>query len=145
MSEATLRFTLEAASQIALGEPVWIDLVLENRGTGPVLVNGRLAVDEASGLARLHEVSLTVKGPNGQALPFMLDVNGVEPTPADFVVLAAGARHSRRVRLDTPFRMSETGSYSVVGLYHNDVAHERVGLQAFLGALRSEVISLPLR
>ncbi len=143
MSEHQIAPALNIIAPIATTQnrPVWIVVSLHNPLGKTMLVNGRLLVDTADGQPERHEIELAVTGPGGEALDFAANINAPAPADEDFVEIAAGADHSRDIRLDTYFDMKKPGAYSVKVSYSNSVAMTRSGVEAFVG----EVQALPVR
>lgn len=142
MNQPTLRFSVSGPERVKPGEAVSLEFTLSNDGAEPVLVNGRFVVDEGDGLDGHFEVSFDVTGPDGEPLSFLADVDGFEPGPEDFVVVAPHGHHTASARLDHFFRFSAPGAYRLSATYRNTLPVERSGLRAFVGTLTAPPVEL---
>ncbi|PKN57513.1 MAG: hypothetical protein CVU56_10965 [Deltaproteobacteria bacterium HGW-Deltaproteobacteria-14] len=142
MNAPTLRFSIAGPERVRLGEAVPIDLALTNTGATPILVNGRFVVDEDDALDGTFEVSFAVTDPHGAPVGFLADVDGFDPSEADLVLLAPGAAHAGRVRLDRYFMLSEPGEHRLTATYRNTLALERDGRSALVGTCVADPITL---
>jgi hypothetical protein len=137
-----LELVVRAPASAAVGRPVSIEVSLRNVSTSPVLVNGRMLVDEARGLPGRHELEPVVLDPGGAPLPFMQDVDAPEATAADLVVLGPGQAVTRPVALERYFRFARPGAYKLELVYRNDRALERDGGRAFVGRVSAAPLAI---
>jgi hypothetical protein len=140
-----LALVARAPADLALGGAMAIEITLRNTSSQPILVNGRMLVDEASGLPGRHELEPSLVGPDGKPLAFMQDVNAPEAAASDLVELAPGAVVTRKLALDHYFRPAAPGTYRLEVVYRNDRALEREGRRAFVGQVRATPIELVIR
>jgi|GEM_PF-3004217 len=141
-SADTPRFSIAGPDRIRPLQPVPLELILDNPGAAPLLVNGRFVVDEADAPEGCFEVTLTVTGPDGTRLGFMVEVDGFEASDADLVLLAPGEAHTGSVRLDRYFMLSDPGEHTVRATYRNALVFERDGQRAFVGVVEAAPISI---
>jgi hypothetical protein len=140
-----LALVAQAPADLALGRAMAIEITLRNTSSQPILVNGRMLVDEARGLPGRHELEPSLVGPDGKPLPFMQDVNAPEPAVSDLVELAPGAVVTRKLALDHYFRPTTPGTYRFEVVYRNDRPLERNGRRAFVGQIRAIPLELAIR
>lgn len=140
-----LALVAQAPADLVLGKPMAIEVTLRNTSSQPILVNGRMLVDEASGLPGRHELEPRLVGPDGKPLPFMQDVNAPEAAVSDLIDLAPGAVVTRKLALDHYFRPAAPGTYRLELVYRSDRSLDRDGRRAFVGQVRATLIELVIR
>lgn len=140
-----LVLTARAPAALALGQAMPIEITLGNASVQPIVINGRMVIDEATGLSGRHELEAVLTGPAGSPLAFMQDVNAPEAAASDLIELAPGAVVTRQLALDHYFRPTVPGVYRLEVVYRNDRELERDGRPAFVGQVRAAPIDLTIR
>jgi hypothetical protein len=130
--------SLEATSQrrnFPLGSAAPIDLMLRNRSTASVTVNGRLAVGYADGIQR--ELFFTVYDDSGRILPVAddarVDAHVLAPTRDDFITLDPGESVGTTVDASFWYAFQNPGRYTLVFTYDNEQPGAELGLEAWTG------------
>jgi hypothetical protein len=129
-------------SRYSAGEPVHVRFQLLNLGSDPVIVNGRLAINEPN---RVGEIWLQGRGPDGRALPFIADVNVGEPPAAEFATLPPSRLIGRHYDASRYLLFAQPGDYELMATYHNRWAGvEGVSSVAWTGELRAKPLTFTL-
>lgn len=108
---------LAKQAEFKAGEPVELEAVLQNGGDHPLWVNKRLLLNSAFVPPQFREVSLEVRGPEGQEVRFSCKIRAGEALPKDYVVLKAGEKLSTPLALQQCFDLSKEGMYTVTAHY----------------------------
>jgi len=117
------------------GEPMRVELGLENTGTAPVTVNGRMALNTVHAPDAYREVVFEIRRPDGALLPFLPKLRIGAATAADLVELAPGASLRRSYELSTSFGLDVPGSYGIRALYASAPVADLAGRPAWTASL----------
>jgi len=110
-----LTFEIVGADRVEADAPLSVQFRLTNRGSEPLVVNGRLAVTGAGGPG---DVQLSASLDAG-AVPFIADVNLGAPKAGDFRRLAPGEAVQRDVDLRRYLLVRGPGRYRIAAVYQN--------------------------
>jgi hypothetical protein len=124
--------------RVPLDRDVVVEIALVNRGSEPLLVNGRLLVSESHAPAMLHEVTFEVVGPPDYVNGTLLQINAGKPAPKHFVELGPGEDIVKAFALTNVEDMSVPGSYAVRATYANVVDDPILPRRPWIGRLSSE-------
>lgn len=122
---------------VPLGHEVVVEVVLANRGTTPVLVNGRMLMAPPDMPEPFHEVTFEVNGPPGYVNRRLVHVNAGRPRPEQFVELAPGDHLAKALELTSLESMNLPGSYDVRATYANTVVEPALPQRPWVGRVSS--------
>ena len=123
---------------VPLADDVVVEVVLANRGTTPVLVNGRMLMSPPHTPEPFREVTFEVNGPPGYVNRRLVQVNAGRPRPEQFVELAPGDDLAKAFELTSLDSMNLPGSYDVRATYANTVVDPALPRRPWVGRLSSE-------
>lgn len=100
-------------------EPIQATLQLKNSGSGPVVVNGRLALNSANAPEEFFEVNFLITTQSGNEVRFGSFVNIGEPEDRHFKTLEVGQSLTEGYQLQRLYQLREPSTYSVKAIYQN--------------------------
>jgi len=139
-----LKFNIDLKkAEAKAGQPVMLQMKLENVSDQALVVNTRFLVNHATGP---HEVVLLVTGPDQKTLPFTLKIRASFES-GTFTRLEAHRSASAAYDLTPAFELKQPGEYSVRAYYVNkDDPPAQLNLpKAWKGTLESNRIQFRLR
>jgi hypothetical protein len=122
---------------VPLGEDVVVHVVLTNRGTELLLVNGRLLVGAPHAPEPFREVTFEVDGPRGYVNRTLRHVNAGTPASKHFVELWPGDDIVKSFTLTELEDMSVSGAYVVRATYANTVVDATLPRRPWTGRISS--------
>lgn len=137
-----LALTLEA-ERFTVGQTIPAELVLQNAGDEPVLVNSRLTINKAFAPAPYREVYFVLDDPSGNPVDFLLKINIGEPQGDDFKELQPGETVERAFDLDMYYALEQPGTYSLQAIYENH-AEPDDGRKVWTGKVKSDPVSFEI-
>ena len=139
-----LKFNINITNPEAkVGQPVMLQMKLENVSDHAFVVNTRFLVNHATGP---HEVILLVIGPDQKTLPFTLKIRASFES-GTFIHLEPHQSASASYDLTPAFELNQPGEYSVHAYYENqDDPPAQLNLPAaWKGTLDSNRVQFKLR
>ncbi len=139
-----LKFTISLPKQeFKIGQPVRLQMKLENTSDHPVVINSRFLVNDAIGP---HEVVLQVFGPDLKTLPFLPAVRAAFESDV-YETLAPHQAATTSDDLAQDFDLSRPGECSVRAYYQNqyDAPAKRKLPPAWKGTLESNRVQFKLK
>ncbi|HEY6254035.1 MAG TPA: hypothetical protein VI685_29125 [Candidatus Angelobacter sp.] len=139
-----LKFNINVTNPEAkAGQPVMLQMKLENVSDHALMVNTRFLVNHATGP---HEIVLLVTGPDQKTLPFTLKIRASFES-GTFTRLEPHQSASASYDLTPAFELKQPGEYSVRAYYENkDDPPAQLNLPAaWKGTLESNRVQFKLR
>lgn len=121
-------------------EQIELTAVLANTGSAPLLVNGRLALNDPTAPAAFRELALRISRAGGAALPFDARINLGAPREGNFRLLEPGQQVERSYELRNYYGLTP-GSYTVEAVYENRQEFAREGQRAWQGEVGAHAIT----
>jgi len=139
-----LKFNINVTNPEAkVGQPVMLQMQLENVSDRALVVNTRFLVNHATGP---HEVVLLITGPDQKTLPFTLKIRASFES-GTFTRLEPHQSASASYDLTPAFELKQPGEYSVRAYYenHDDPPAQLSLPAAWKGTLESNRVEFKLR
>ena len=138
--ETTLKLEISASKdRYQVGEEILVKVYLFNLNDDPITVNTRLGINRPDFPG---EISFKVIDPSGNPIAFMARVNIGTPESEHFSTIIPGNFIGKEYDLDFYFPFDDLGQYSITATYQNKWSGDHVGLEAWVGTLPSNTISL---
>jgi hypothetical protein len=138
MSSEQLQLKLHVPEgPVPLRDEVVVGVVLANRGTTTVVVNGRMLMAPPHMPEPFREVTFDVNGPPGYVNHRLGQVNAGRPHPEQFLELEPSEHLSKAFRLTSLHSMDLPGCYDVRATYANTVVNPALPRRPWVGRVSS--------
>lgn len=138
---ADLKFSIILdKNEYNLGDPVFANFKLQNKGRKPVYVNKRFYINCPDQPKESKEISLLITSPSTKKLACNYSYRTGFPKSEYFELLEPGKEITSEWKRDlrTYFNFDEAGIYKITAIYEN-VYGKEIGLDAFRDKLTSTV------
>ena|SRR5258707_397868 len=128
--------------KIPIDDPVIAQVILRNKGSQPLTVNGRLLLNKPFVPESMRDISFEIVGPPGYFSLIRFSKNVGPPETYHFVELKPGETLERTYILTKFYSMHEPGTYKIKATYLNTTGHNAFGRQAWIGKVDSPWVTL---